>query len=148
MEKMNTRQWATYNLIKTNSEKGIQTTQADVCENYSLSTHADGYSWAKGKNTHDRCLQVWKDVHFINASSEVEKIIVMDKFTYRIATEEEAKEYYAKLEEKAVRAFMRAYNVHKKIKANGQGKLISCQGKAIDEESTARRFVEAFQKDF
>lgn len=146
MEKMNNRQWAAYNLIKSRSEMGQSVSQREICDNYSIDYHFDGYSWAKGSNTHDKCLKVWQDVHFINASSEVEKIIVMDKFTYRLATEEEAREYFAKLQERAVKAFVRASNVRRKIKADGQGKLVSCQGNEIDEESKARRFVEAFMK--
>lgn len=145
--KMNARQWATYNLIKKRSEQGLETTQERVYNNYAIEDHEDGYSWAVGRNTHDRCLKVWEDVHFINASSEVEKIIIMDKFTYRIATEEEANAYFEKLREKAIKAFSRAYNVKRKIKADGQGKLISCQGKEIDGESKARRFVETFLKE-
>lgn len=147
MEKLNSRQWATYNLIKENSLKGQATAQKEVCDNYPAETRKDGYVWAKGANTHDRCLKVWHDVHAINASSEVEKIIVMDNFTYRLATEEEAGEYYAKLQERALKALVRAYNVKRKIKADGQGKLISCQGELIDDESKARRFVQAFMEE-
>ncbi len=147
MERLNSRQWATYNFIKSHSELGQAVTQQAIYANYPIEAHKDGYSWAKGENTHDRCLKVWEDVHAINASSEVEKIIVMDAFTYRLATEEEAGEYYAKLQERALKALVRAYNVKRKIKADGQGKLISCQGNPIDEESHARRFVEAFMEE-
>ena len=143
-KKLTPRQWATYNLIKEASSKGEKVSIEEIVANYHESAHEGGYAISTSVGSHDICGNVWCDVVAINASSEVEKIIIIDNFTYRLATEEEAEEYYSNLKAKALRAFQRASAIKRKIRKDGQGKLISCQGKAIDDESTARQFVEAF----
>lgn len=144
--KLNTRQWTTYNLISRNTHAGHKTTIGEIIGHYPITDYEDGYTFAK-KSSHDPCKMVWKDIITINASSEIEKIIIIDNFTYRLATEEEAKAYYERLRLKALKAMARAYCVKMKIKADGQGKLISCHGDPIDDESKARRFVEAFMRE-
>lgn len=142
--KLTPRQWATYNLIKEASSKGVSVSIEEIVANYHESAHKGGYAISTSVGSHDICGNVWRDVVAINASAEVEKIIIIDNFTYRLATEEEAEEYYADLRTKALRALQRASAIKHKIRKDGQGKLISCQGKAIDDDSTAREFVEAF----
>lgn len=142
--KLTPRQWATYNLIKEASSRGGSASIEEVVANYHASAYKGGYTISTGVGTHDICKAVWLDVVALNASSEIEKIIVIDNFTYRLATEEEATAYYNKLLDKAIKGLVRAQAIKRKIKADGQGKLISCQGNPIDEESTARKFVEAF----
>ena len=142
--KLTPRQWATYNLIKNASSEGGSVSIEQIIASYSASDHKDGYIASRGAKTHDPCSAVWCDITAINASSEVEKIIIIDNFTYRLATEQEAWDYYADLQARAIRALIRAHNIKNKIRKDGQGKLISCQGSPIDEESRARRFVEAF----
>lgn len=143
-EKLTPRQWATYNLIKDASSRGEKVSIEEIVANYHESAHKGGYSLSTGVGSHDICGGVWQDVTKINASTEVEKIIIIDNFTYRLATEEEAQEYYAEMRDKALRALVRANAIKRKIKADGQGKLISYQGVAIDEDSKARPFVESF----
>lgn len=146
-QKLTTRQWETYNLIKNASTRGGSVSIEQIIASYSASDYKDGYTASKGANTHDPCKAVWNDITAINASSEVEKIIIIDNFTYRLATEDEANAYFDNLKKKALRAMVRAYNVKRKIDKDGQGKLISCQGEAIDDDSRARRFVEAFVEE-
>ena len=142
--KLTPRQWATYNLIKEASSKGVSVSIEEIVANYHESAHKGGYSLSTSVGSHDICGNVWRDVVAINASAEVEKIIIIDNFTYRLATEEEAEEYYADLRTKALRALQRASAIKRKIRKDGQGKLISCKGEAIAENSKARPFVEAF----
>lgn len=143
-ERLTPRQWATYNLIKEASSRGEKVSIEEIVANYHESAHKGGYSLSTGVGSHDICCGVWQDVTKINASTEVEKIIIVDNFTYRLATEEEALEYYSEMRAKALRALVRANAIKRKIKADGQGKLISCQGVAIDGDSKARPFVESF----
>ncbi len=143
-KKLTPRQWATYNLIKDASSRGVKVSIEEIVANYHESAHKGGYSLSTGVGSHDICCAVWQDVTALNASTEVEKIIIIDDFTYRLATEEEAEAYYAELRTKALRALQRAFAIKKKIRKDGQGKLISCQGEAITEDSKARPFVEAF----
>ena len=144
-KKLTPRQWATYNLIKNASSRGESATIEQIIANYPESAYKDGYRRSE-RASHDPCKSVWHDIVALNASSEIEKIIIIDNFTYRLATEEEAEAYYQTLKDKALRAFNRAYNIRRKIRKDGQGKLISCQGAIIVQDSTARRFVEAFKK--
>lgn len=143
-ERLTPRQWATYNLIKEASSRGEKVSIEEIVANYHESAHKGGYSLSTGVGSHDICGGVWKDVTAINASTEVEKIIIIDNFTYRLATEEEALAYYSEMRTKALRAIVRANAIKRKIKADGQGKLISCKGAAIDGDSKARPFVESF----
>jgi hypothetical protein len=144
--KLTTRQWTTYSLISNNSHAGRKTTIGEIIGHYPITDYEDGYTFNK-KTSHDPCRLVWQDIVAINASSEIEKIIIIDNFTYHLATEEEAMAYYKRLRSKALKAMARAYCIKLKIKADGQGKLISCHGDPIDEESKARRFVEAFLEE-
>lgn len=145
--KLTPRQWATYNLIKEASSRGESVPIEEIVANYPESAHEGGYSLSRGAGSHDICKGVWTDITALNASTEIEKIIIIDNFTYRLATEAEAEAYYERLQNKAIRALVRAYAIKTKMRKDGQGKLVSCQGKAIDCESTARRFVEAFAKE-
>lgn len=144
--KLTTRQWTTYNFIKEASIRGEKVTIEEIIANYPESLHADGYGLSSA-TTHDKCTAVWNDITKINASSEVEKIILIDNFTYKIATEEEALAYYEGFREKAIRALMKAKAIKDKMRANGQGKLVSCQDTAIDDNSNARHFVETYLGD-
>ncbi|MGN0960997.1 MAG: hypothetical protein ACI4PF_02215 [Christensenellales bacterium] len=145
--KLNTRQWNTYNLIKSNTLKGEITTQKDIIKNYPIEEHKDGYKYSPRKNTSDVCSDIWKDIEIINFSSEIEKIVVVHKYTYKLAeNKEEANKYYLKLLSNACKKLRRAYVVLDKINENGQGKLLSTKDKPIDDNSSARDYCEAFIK--
>ncbi len=136
---MTSRQWRLYDFIKQETIKGNTLTQKDICDNIS--------EYVYNERPNDKCPMIWSDVDFINHSLEVEKIIVVDKFTYRIGTRDEAKAYAEKLLIGAVKKFKRYWSVENKIRKDGQGKLISNQDKPIDNTSKARDFVEAFLRD-
>ncbi len=136
---MTSRQWRLYDFIKERTIQGDTLTQKDICDNLTEYVYND--------RPNDKCPMIWRDVDFINHSLEVEKIIVVDKFTYRIGTREESEAYAEKLLIGAVKKFKRYWSVYNKIRKDGQGKLISNQNRPIDEKSRARDFVEAFIKD-
>lgn len=142
--KLTPRQWATYRLIKENSEQGIRTTQGDIIANYPIEEHKDGYAENANPKAHDKCSAIWTDITALNKSPEIEKIIIIDNFTYRISNKEETAKYVRKQYEKAIACLARVAIIKRKMLADGQGKLISCQGEEIDDESNARNFVDSF----
>lgn len=146
MEKLNKVDWAVYNAIK---EGGV-ITQKELCEavNARLGHKALTYN-AKATNCKndqkgDHCKWLLPIVQKINASPEVEKIIVIKNYCYFLGSEEQCMAYYRQLTERAIAMFKRANAVWRKIKKDGQGKLISCHGEEITEDSKARRFTEAY----
>ena len=139
--KLTTRHWALYNLIKQRTLAGLSTTCKDICdalpEHYTLNT----------KQTHhySNCPQIYKDCQDLNLSAEIEKVIIPNDNDFHIATcEKEAKAYAKKLAVRGAHRFKRYWAILDKCEADGQGKLVSCQNKQIDDESRARRFVESF----
>ena len=135
---LNTRQWQLYNLIKENSLKGVKTTQLEICN------RIDGYDYRDRKGTTDKCSAIWNDVRDINLSSETEKVIITHKYTYWIGSEEETEEYLKACWNAIAPALKRYWSLVKKIKSNGQYKLLSTKGDIIDAESKARAYVESF----
>lgn len=86
---------------------------------YEVVAFVDGYEFSTNKNAHDPCPAVCTDIHTIN-NSNYEKIIVIDNFTYYIATEQEAKDYLEKLKSSLVPKLVRYWNIKKKTENNGQ----------------------------
>ena len=139
--KLNTRQWALYNLIKQRTIEGVKTTCADICE--SLPEH---YQLNKNQTHHySNCPEIYKDCEELNLSSEIEKVVVVGNNDFHIAKDEqEAMSYARSLAKRAAHRFKRYWAIADKVSKDGQGKLISCHGDEITDESKARRFVEAF----
>jgi hypothetical protein len=148
------RQWNLYRHIKFCTETGrfnSQTNSYDhfanqesICKSWGTNIHEDGFVYLADSKHGDHCRSIWNDIQAINASPEVEKIIVVDNYTYRLGTDEECQRYFLWLKHKAVVLLKRAYIVYGKMSKDGQGKLISCQDNWIGEDSAARSFVDAF----
>lgn len=136
--KMNDRQWRLFDLITLSHEQGIERlTQKDICE--LLPSY-----YAYNERPNDKCPLIWEDVDFINKSLEVDKIIVVDKFTYRFGSKSECEDYGNKLLIGALKKLKRAWAVIDKVKRDGQGKLLSNQNNPIDDKSRAKRYIETF----
>lgn len=74
--------------------------------------------------SHDKCPKIWSLVQEINNSDEIEKVILIKNFTYKIATEEEAKEYVKELmNNRIVPRLQRYWRIVKKMKLDGQYNL-------------------------
>lgn len=146
MEKLNSLEWAVYEAIK----EGGTITQKDLCEavNARLGRVALKYKEkatnCKDDSKGDHCKQLLYIVQRINESPEVEKIICIKKYTYFLGNEEQCKAYHDQLLRRAVAMIKKANAVLAKAKKNNQGKLVSCHGDEITEESKARRFTEAY----
>ena len=135
---LTTKQWQLYNLIKENSLKGVKTTQLEICQKI------DGYEWKYRKGTTDKCSAIWNDVRDLNLSSETEKIIITHRYTYWIGNEQETEDYLKACWRQIAPALNRYWSIVRKIKSNGQYKLLSTKGDIIDAESKARAYVESF----
>lgn len=135
MQSMTPRQWKLYCLIR--DSKNPPLTQHDICM-----ALPNDYIYHERNN--DCCPLIWQDVDFINGTYEVEKIIVVDRFTYRLGTKAECQDYADKLQIGALKKLKRYWAVVNKMEMDGQGKLVSAHDKIIDEKSRARHFVESF----
>lgn len=138
--KLTPRQWALYNLVKDRTIAGLKTTCKDICE--ALPEH---YTLNEKQSHHSNCPHIYQDCDALLLSSEVEKPIIVDNNDFHIArNEEEAMAYAKKLAKRGAHRFKRYWAIVDKCKSDGQGKLISCHGDVIEDDSKARRFVEAF----
>ena len=140
-EGLNSRQWALYRLIKHNSlEEHRKTTQREIYEKI------PGYTWTDDPTVHDHCSAIWKDVKDNNESFEHDKIIISKDFEYWIGSERETMAFLKALWKALAPRLKRYWAYAKKVQIDGQGKLISNQGRFIDENSVAKRFHECFNE--
>jgi len=139
---METKLWEVYNFIKDRSLRNIPTTVRDVCiwfsEYYTLNAKECNYS---------NCPALYKDIDEINASYEIEKIIIKDNNNFHLGTEEQCIAYAEKLRSQALKQLKKYWKIERKIQHNGYGKIISTKGDPITEDSKARTFVESFIDD-
>ncbi len=135
---MNTRQWQLYNLIKENSLQGKKTTQLEICEKI------EGFEYKERQGTTDKCSAIWSDVRDINLFGETDKIIITKRYVYWIGNEQETEEYLKACWNQIAPALNRYWSIVKKIKNNGQYKILSNKLQPIDEDSKARLYVESF----
>ena len=135
------RQWALWRLIEHNSlVEHRKTTQKEICQQ--LSEY--GYVYNDEESVHDHCVAIWKDVKDNNESLEHNKIIISKNFEYWIGSQEESDQFVQDLWKALVPRLTRYWNYYKKLKRNGQGKLLSNQLKPIDEDNKAERFFNCF----
>lgn len=135
-------QWKLYRYLRDRSLFSLDTCVAEICDYM-----PEAYTLNGKESNFSNCPNLYRDIYVINASSEVEKIIIKDNNNFKLATKEEARKYADKMKERAIKVFKKYWDVERKIANDGQGKLISCQNKAIDATSDARQFVETFIKE-
>lgn len=131
--------WKLYNFIKERTANGQATSVKDVCEHM-----PDVYYLNEKESNFSNCPKLYKDIDTLNASYQIEKIIIKDNNNFKLATKEEAETYRDKLKARAVKLFKKYWTVFKKIEKDGQGKVISADGTPIDEKSQERAFIESF----
>lgn len=144
-KKLNSKQWRLYNFIKFITEQGRWTDKKEICTELN-----DLYSLQTTKNETseiNNCPAIYQDIKAINNSDEIEKIIIVDSNKIYLGSEQQCYDYAEKLKAKAIKLLKRSWTIHSKAISDGQGKIISCQGNVITEESKARDFVEAFVKE-
>lgn len=135
------RQWDLWRLIEYNSlVEHRKTSQREIYEKVS------GYTWNDEKTAHDKCSAIWKDVKDNNESFEHDKIIISKNFEYWIGSSRETKQFLKDLWKALSPRLTRYWKFQDKLKLDQQGKVISNQGKPIDEDSLAKEFHECFNK--
>lgn len=143
--KLTTRQWKTYELIKSDSLQGKKTTQYEIYKNYPIERFKDGYVWNDKKKSHDNCPAIWADIERINFSEEIEKIVIYKNFEYWLCSSvEEAQEFAKCYLVAALKKLKRHWQVIEKVKKDGQCKLFSTKGDLIDSKSRARNYIESY----
>lgn len=141
MQKLTPHLWRLYDSIKLATSFGKSLNVEEIANMF-----PNQYEFRKQKGNYSNCPQLYKDIDIINASHEVEKIIIKKNNNFRLATVEEAIEYHNKLVKRLKHYRDNALAVKFKISQDGQGKLLSAQLHPIDEDSKAREFKESFVK--
>lgn len=141
IKKITPRQWALYRIIKRNSlvEKR-KTTQKEICDILWFY----GYVYDAETNSHDRCPAIWTDIKDINISYDLDKVIITKNFEYWIGDESETKAFLDTLWRQLYPRLQRYHLYSRKLKRDGQGKLLSNRLIPIDNESKAREYIESY----
>ena len=137
VEKLTPRHWAFYRLIEQSGE-GM-----DILD------LAEIMGYEKEKTQYIAHTTYYRDFHNlkeeINNSSEVDKMIVLDKGRiYRLATQKEAIEHYNQLYKRGMDYLTRASRVSLKITNHDKGKTVNNQDRPMNEKCEA--FHEAFRE--
>ena len=137
--KLKPSEWELYRLIKYNSEVlDRRTTQREICDKI------PEYKWNDDPLAHDHCSSIWTAIKNLNESNEIEKVIISFNFEYWLGGKEETQVFLDKLWGDIEPRLKRYWTYLRKVKKNGQGKLLSAQLEPIDENSNAREWVESY----
>ena len=148
---MTPRQWRLYNVVKRanhydlfeNDFKQEPISIKDICdllpEDYTFSDSAPSHN--------NQGAVMYKDNEAINLSTEVEKQIVIVDHQLLLADKEHIEQRDAKLMAHIYNMMDRLSASRAKRLADGQGKIISDQDKAIGENSKARDYTESYAKN-
>ena len=145
MEKLTTRQFRLYDLLvavaKADPVRWVDKLEiADYLGN-------DYYTINTSKHAHDVCSTMNLDRITINNSLEVDKIILIKDNTFKIATEQEARQLEEELYNQAMKLLERKSMLVAKRLRNNQGKVLSNQLNPIDDKSRAEKFYETFVEE-
>lgn len=135
--------WKIYLAIKDATAIYGYITSEDLCKQLNLEIDEDAHK----RNLSRKSIFLYERCEIINNSPEIEKIIIWDRYSnYHLARNvEEVKEFVMRVyANPAIKKLAKMKNLVNKSKEDGQGKIVSCQDKSIDEESKARDYVEAF----
>lgn len=76
---------------------------------------------SENEKSHDKCTKIWSLVNELNNSTEIENIVLIKNFTYKIATEEEAiNDVKSYMKNRIVPMLNRYWVKVRKIKKDGQ----------------------------
>lgn len=82
------------------------------------------YNFKSQKGNYSNCPLLYQHIDELNASNEIDKIIIKNNNKFKLGTEQEAIDYYNKMISKAMRLLVKASVVKRKISKHGQAKLI------------------------
>lgn len=142
------RHWALYKLLEDHPD-GLTIKQ--ICDMVWIKdgdTYIKPYEYrdtAKCQSNH--CPQFYADRTFINLNLRFDKMIVRDGDKWMIATEEQAKAEYQECIDRANYYHMIEGAIGRKMRRNGDGKLLTNDLKPMDENSKAKPFHESYRKE-
>ena len=148
MKKMKPIDWFVYRLLE---ERTLHTKQSvpqreiyEACKNAGYDV-----TWNETQNQHnDHCRWLHSVCDRINFSDEVDLMVGHRCWRYRLLDASEAACLVMVFNAKEKAAKDRKVALLGKMRRNGQGKLLSNQGVPITDDSTAKRFHEAFNEYF
>ena len=122
--------WQLYYIIKSCTESDKKCPVSYICskmpEYYYLNDKESNFS---------NCPTLYDDIDYINASSQVEKIIIKDNNNFKVATKEEAVKYAKKIQIEGLKFLKKYWRVIRKMKADGSYQLFDENGNPIIEDS-------------
>ena len=133
--------WYLFRLIK---ERG-GLTFAEVCRSL-----PQFFVWTDTIECHgNHCQALYESIKRINKSNEIDKLIYLDRNTKIIsfATKEQCEHMAKHYHDLAMPYLELESKIKKKMVLDGQGKILSNQGKLIDEKSQAKKHIETYSKD-
>ena len=140
MSELTSRQWRFYNYLKEqavlnqNRWVGKEEIHFALLGDYKLNNHA---------KSHDICAAMNSDMMAINRSEVIEKLIILKNNEFKIATEQEAREYIEKHRKQIENHAKRINKLVYKLRKNGQYELLSNSNVPMD-QSQGREYVETF----
>ena len=145
--------WFVYNLLKEktlgqfdSSGNPVTVSQREIYE----ACVANGFpvTWTETQNQHnDHCRWLKNIIDELIAHPKPDFMPWHHGYRYYLCTEEQAQVIYDFYDLKIKHASVRRAAVRKKIKRNGQGKLLSAELKPITEKSQAKRFYTSFNEE-
>ena len=149
---MTPREWWLYRLIKGATEQGILLSIPEIIARQEQDrvenklTFSDLYQFKESEGNHSNCPAIYEDIHTINESDEIDKIICFKNNQFYVGNESEMIEYHNKLYHNVCRDSHKCKIIRDKISQEGQGKLFTFDLNEIS-NSKGREYHEAFIKN-
>lgn len=140
MSELTSRQWRFYNYLK---EQAVLNQNRWVGKEEIHFALLGDYELNDSPKAHDICATMNKDMMDINRSEKIEKLIILKNNEFKIATEQEAREYIEKHRKQIENHAKRINKLVYKLRKNGQYKLLSNDNVPMD-QSQGREYVETF----
>lgn len=123
--------WAFYNIVASRGQDGIGIKElAEMLEFDVRSLEEERYS----SNTETYvAFHTMKEE--INNSMEVDKIIIIKGYRYRIGTEEEVSQYHERLYQRGIDYLGRAAIISQKMRQHNQGKTVNNQNNPMNKNN-------------
>ena len=105
------------------------------------------YTYNTNPHKHDKCIDIYNDSKALqDAWSLIGKVLIRNpQGDIKFAKDDaEAEQYAERLYQRAMTPLIEYSIIKRKIRRDGQGRLISGRGEVIDEKSLANKFWESF----
>lgn len=116
MENRVKRAYDLYDLLMTEPNKWF--TQEEIVNN------CKGYKFYDRSKKMDRCPDIRLDVLFLNAEADIEKIVVISRYRYKIADKKEVDRYYYGQIKRLKQHAKQLKDLEYKMRRDGHGDII------------------------